>query len=253
MTKRSSVIYGVLLIFFGAQLVFYRAFLPLFGLETGNGRLWPLLLANAGLIMVLAPFSARQHRGLGGLFIPGIPIMMISSMLLLASITDWWGLWAYLWPMIIIALAMGFVAAAGWMRNVWFLIPATIIGMNGLAFQFCAATGMWEVWAAIWPIELLAVGAALLLVNFWVHSKGLLTAGIILTVLSGFGFTMMGLLLSGGVSIFAALILIGAGVVLLGRNVTSTSTVGDGQPIARKEKLVETYSIEDVVLMKEAA
>ena len=247
MTKRSSVVLGVLLVFFGAQMFFYRLFLPIFGFETGNGRLWPLLLANISLIFVLAPFFARHRRGLGGLFIPGIPMMMVSSMLLIASITDWWGLWAYLWPMIIIAVAFGFVAAAAWMRNVWLLIPATIIGVNGLVFQFCMITDLWEIWAAIWPVELLAVGASLLLVNFWKRSKGLFTAGIILSVLAGFGFALMGLILSGWVSLFAALILVGAGVALIGRNAAPTLAGG-----GTVKKMPDTYTKEDITQLKEA-
>ncbi|MCA9873426.1 MAG: hypothetical protein KC441_07215, partial [Anaerolineales bacterium] len=75
MTKRSSAIFGLLLIFWGVQAFFYRAFLPVFGLETGNGRLWPLLLGNMGILLVVAPFLARQHRGRGALFIPGIPLV----------------------------------------------------------------------------------------------------------------------------------------------------------------------------------
>lgn len=212
----------------------------------GNGRLWPLILANISLAFVLAPFFNRHRRGLGGLFIPGIPMMMVSSMLLIASITNWWGLWEYLWPMIIIASAFGFVAAAAWMRNVWLLIPATIIGVNGFVFQFCMVTGMWEIWAAIWPVELLAVGASLLLVNLWEGSEGLFTAGIILSGLAGLGFALMGLILSGWVSLFAALILVGAGVALIGRN-AAPALASDAD-----KKMPEMFTKEDITQLKEA-
>ena len=254
MTKRSSAVFGLLLIFLGVQTFFYRAFLPVFGLETGNGRLWPLFIANVGIVLVLVPFLARQHRGLGALFIPGVPIVVASSMLLLASITDWWGMWNYLWPLVIIGIALGFMAAAAWTRIVWFLIPATIIGINGLVFLFCAVTDLWEVWAAIWPFELLSVGFSLLLVNIWVRSKGLFTAGIILSVIAGFGFALMALVLTGWVSLIAAMVLVGTGLLLIGRNAFPELT--GGAPTGSKGKLAgtytETYSEEDVIRIKEA-
>ena len=250
MTKRASVVFGLLLIFLGVQTFFYRAFLPIFGLETGNGRLWPLLVANIGILLVLIPFLARDHRGLGALFIPGVPIVVTSGILLFASITDWWGMWEYMWPFVIIGFALGFVAAAVWSRIVWFLIPAMIIGVNGIVFLFCAVTGFWELWAGMWPVELLAIGLSLLLVNIWVHSKGLFTAGIVLSVISGFGFALMALVLSGWVSIVAALILVSTGVALLGRNALPQLSGGAS---VKSEKLADIYTEEDIIRIKEAA
>lgn len=248
MTKRSSTILGVLLIFLGAQAFVYRAILPIFGLETGNGRLWPLFVGNVALLLIVGPFLARQRRGLGGLFIPGIPVAVVSGLLLLSSLTNWWGIWDRLWPLVVIALALGFVAAAAWMRNVWLLIPGMIIGVNGLAFLFCSVTGLWQIWAAIWPIEFLSVGLSLLLVNIWQRSEGLAKAGTILSVISGLGFALMSLVLSGWVSVIAAVVLVGTGMVLIGRNglqLASGAVRGD------KEKLVEAYSGEDVMHLKE--
>ncbi|MBE2221725.1 MAG: hypothetical protein IAF02_09305 [Anaerolineae bacterium] len=249
MTKRSSVVFGLVLIFLGVQTFFYRAFLPIFGLETGNGRLWPLFVANIGILLVLIPFLARDHRGLGALFIPGLPIVTTSGMLLLASITDWWGMWQYMWPLVVLSFALGFVVAAAWSRIVWFLIPALIVGVNGVMFLFCAVTGLWQVWAGLWPVELLAIGLSLLLVNIWVQSKGLFTAGMVLSVLAGFGFALMALVLSGWVSIVAALILVSAGLVLLGRNALPQLSGGES---GTNEKLADTYSKEDVIRIKEA-
>jgi hypothetical protein len=250
MTKRASFVFGLLLIFLGVQTFFYRAFLPIFGLETGNGRLWPLFVANIGILLVLIPFLARDHRGLGALFIPGVPIVITSGILLLASITDWWSMWEYMWPLVIIGIALGFVAAAVWSRIVWFLIPAMIFGVNGIVFLFCAVTDFWELWAGMWPIELLAIGLSLLLVNIWVQSKGLFTAGIVLSVISGFGFALMALVLSGWVSIVAALILVSTGVALLGRNAWPQLSGGAS---VKNEKLANAYSEEDIIRIKEAA
>jgi len=249
MTKRSSTILGLLLIGFGAQAFVYRAFLPVFGLETGNGRLWPMLVANIGLLFVITPFLARQQRGWGGLFIPGIPIVMAGSLLLLTSITNWWSAWDDLWPLVIIAVALGFAAAAVWMRLVWLVIPAVMIGVNGFIFLFCAVSGLWGIWAAIWPIELLSVGLSLFLVNVWERSTGLARAGMILTIISGCGFALMSLVLSGWTSILAAVILIGSGTLLVARN---NLGLASGESESNKEKLAEAYSENDVIRMKES-
>ncbi|NIV37763.1 MAG: hypothetical protein GWN58_52620, partial [Anaerolineae bacterium] len=65
---------------------------------------------------------------------------------LLASVFNVWSVWAWLWPMELISLAMGFLFAAIYMRLIWLIIPATIIGLNGMVFQFCAITGLWHWW-----------------------------------------------------------------------------------------------------------
>jgi hypothetical protein len=113
--------------------------------------------------------------------------------------------------MLIISLAMGFVFAAIYMRIIWLLIPAIIIGLNGLLFQFCAITGLWHWWAVLWTIEPLSVGLALLVVNIKVQSPGLRTAGL---VLCGFAasMTMMMLTILGA---WLPIALLGPGMLIL--------------------------------------
>lgn len=248
MTKRTSTIFGLLLIFWGAQALFYRAFLPIFGLETGNGRMWPLLLGNVAILLVLTPFLAREKRGRGALFIPGIPLVVVSSILLLANITNWWSIWSYLWPLVVVAVALGFAAAAVWTRIVWFLIPATIIGINGLIFLFCTVTGWWELWGAGWPVELLAIGLSLFVVNSWVHARGLFVAGMVLSVMSGFAFALMALVLSGWASVMAALVLVSMGIILIGRN--AAPQLPGGGSTGNQKNFPEGYSAEDVIQIK---
>ena len=98
----------------------------------------------------------------------------------------------WLWPMEILGLTAGFVSAAIYARTIWLMIPAIIIGMNGLVFQFCAITGLWEAWAILWTIEPLSVGLALTLVGARKHLSGLFLAGLILCSLAAFG--IMGML-----------------------------------------------------------
>jgi hypothetical protein len=150
-------------------------------------QLWPLIVIAAGLAFVLSPLLVRGKRGLGGLFIPGMPILTNGAILLFASVTGWWRVWEWLWPLEVIGVALGFAFAAIKMRVVWLLIPTIIIGANGLLLQFCALTGWWAVWAVAWVIEPLSVGLALLAVNLKQHSPGLLIAGVTVCALAVIG------------------------------------------------------------------
>ena len=125
-------------------------------------------------------------------------------------------MWAHFWPLVVIALAVGFLLTAVFMRIIWFMIPAIIIGINGLLFQFCALTGLWQSWAILWTLEPLAVGLALLAASGG-HRRGLATAGFTLLTISLAAFSLMSFILSGWVSIVGALALILGGVFLLAR------------------------------------
>jgi hypothetical protein len=138
----------------------------------------------------------RERRGLGGLFIPGLPILTTGGILLFASVLNWWDAWSWLWPLEVLSVAAGFVLAALHMRVIWLLIPAIIIGANGLLFQFCAITGLWDVWAVMWTIEPLSVGVSLLLNGGLRRRPGLMTAGILLCSIGGVGLLGMGAILS---------------------------------------------------------
>ena len=218
MHKKTTTFIGVFLILFGLQAALNTIVLPLFGDGWESWRLWPLLIANLGLAFVLAPLIFSEQRGLGGLFIPGIPFLTIGGMLLWGSLLNWWGIWELLWPLIIIAVALGFAIAAIHMRNIWLLIPAIIIGLNGLVFQFCTLTGAWHLWSVLWTIEPLAVGLALLVTGFGSRTSGLLFAGLIMCSIAGIGFMGMFMLTSavGGFVGAVMLILFGGGLLLRG-------------------------------------
>ena len=181
-------------------------------------RLWPFLVSAIGLAFIAAPFLSPNERGLKGLFIPGFPILVVSSLLLLNSIFTTWAVWEHLWPMVILGLAVGFLVASVFLQNVWLMIPAIIIGVNGLIFQFCALTGLWELWSILWTAEPLAVGLALLVASGGKRPK-LIWAGLILSTIAVGSFSLMSFILSGWVSVVGAvlLIVVGAGLVAQGR------------------------------------
>jgi len=188
MNKRFSILVGVGLVLMGGLALAFNLIVPTLGLDMwhwGAWRLWPLIVVGAGLLFVVPPFLARGRRGLGGLFIPGVPILATGGILLFASVFGEWSAWEWLWPLEVLALALGFLFAAIYMRNVWLLIPAIIVGANGGVIQFCASTGMWESWAVLWTVEPLSLGLALLIISMVKRSAGLFIGGIVLCGLAG--------------------------------------------------------------------
>ena len=147
MNKRMSGFIGLGLILVGVMALASTVLMPMLGmrlLHNGLLRLWPLTVSGVGWCFILPPLLVRNRRGLGGLFIPGIPILTTGAILTLASFFNWWSAWEWLWPLEVLSVAAGFIAAAIHMRVIWLCIPAFIIGANGLLFQFCAITGLWN-------------------------------------------------------------------------------------------------------------
>jgi hypothetical protein len=197
--RRTRILVGGALIAMGVLWLLVSGVLSVLGFDLGRFvlRLWPVIVSGAGLALVLPPILVRGKRGLGALFIPGVPALVTGGILLLASVFDAWGIWAWLWPMEVLSVALGFLAAAFYMRIIWFLIPATIIGINGLVFQFCAVTGLWSWWSVLWVIEPLSVGLPLLLIGLRRSSSSLVMAGLILCGVAGVGFLLMITVLGG--------------------------------------------------------
>jgi len=235
MEKRFSMLVGVLLILVGGLALLFSLGGSIFGWGLlAIWRLWPLVVIAVGLLFVVPPLTVRGKRGLGGLFIPGLPILATGGLLLIGSIFRWWDVWAYFWPMVVLAVALGFLLAALYMRVVWLVIPGIIIGANGLLFQFCALTGLWGVWAVLWTIEPLSVGLALLVCWVKVRSRGLLWAGLILCAIAAALAMLMALFLNWwliGLLGPALLVLVGLLMVLRGltrRPVPTAPAAGTG-------------------------
>ena len=178
MNKQLSIVASILLIMVGLLTLAFALAGPVFGFRIW--QLWPLAVVTAGLLFVVPPLLVRGKRGLGGLFIPGMPILTTGTLLLFASLFRRWNIWEWLWPQEVLSVALGFLFAAIYMRNVWLLIPAIVVGANGVLMQFCAVTGLWGVWSVLWVIEPLSVGLALLAVYVKKRSVGLMVAGLVL-------------------------------------------------------------------------
>ena len=200
MSKKASMFVGVVLISLGLMTTGLTFGLPMLGIHSFRffqlWRYWPLTVMSVGLGFVLPPLFYHGRRGLGGLFIPGVPILATGAVLFFTSVLGWWGAWSWLWPVEVLSVAVGFALAAAYMRVIWLLIPAFIVGANGLLFQFCAITNLWSVWAVMWTIEPLSLGLALLLIGSVKKRPGTATAGIILCSIGSVGLIGMSALLS---------------------------------------------------------
>ncbi len=216
MRRLFSVLIGATLILIGVFGMLWMASPPDSAFNTwrlGLLRLWPLLVLVAGAFFVLPPLLARDRPGLSALFLPGIPILVTGGLLLLASVTGSWGfIWSRFWPLEVLAVALGFLLMALFMRQIGLTVPAVILGFNGLALQATALTGWWELWAVLWIIEPLAVGVALFVLYYKLRHRGLLVAGAILCGIAAFGLALMSLILA---SRWWVLGLIGPGMLVL--------------------------------------
>jgi hypothetical protein len=173
---------------------------------------------SLGLLFVCPPLLVRGNRGLGGLFIPGVPILVTGGILFFASVFDAWGAWARLWPLEVLAVALGLALAAIKIRTIWLLLPAIVVGANGLLLQFCALTGLWGAWAVLWPIEPLSLGLAFLVIGTKKRLFGLVVASAVFLGLGGISLVGMTAILPGWwlLNLVGPAALILAGIVVLG-------------------------------------
>jgi hypothetical protein len=218
MNKKGSLFVGLFLVALGILSLAGNVFISLTDrLPVNIFQMWPTIVIGIGLLFVMPPFFFPQTRGLAGLFIPGMPILVTGGILFAASVTNRWELWSIAWPLEVIALALGFLLAAIFMRVIWLLIPAFLIGFTGAVLQFCALTGFWAAWAALWTVEPLALGLAFIIIGL---KEGHRTLALV-----GAGFSGFAGLAFAGISFFsvtwrfanviAPVIVIGLGVLLL--------------------------------------
>jgi hypothetical protein len=192
MQKKASLLIGVTLIVLGILALIGNLLIQAVGHGFVLGlQAWPIFVVGAGLFLCLPPLIFPRQRGLSGLFVPGIPTLITGMLLFVGSVTGFWGIWTYLWPLEVLSVAAAFVLMAIYLKVPWLMIPASIIGLTGLVLQFCAATGWWSSWAVLWTVEPFAVGLPLLLIGIFKKIEGVKLAGIILCGLAGLCFAAM--------------------------------------------------------------
>jgi len=199
-------------------------------------QLWPLVVVTAGLLVTAPAVFVRNRRRLSALYVLGLPIVTTGVLLLFASVFRWSDVWSILWPLELLSVAAGCLLAAVKAKAHWLLVPAIIIGANGLILQFCAITGWWHAWAVLWAVEPVAVGISLLTLNTHRPNRGLLTTGLIFCAIGAIG-SMSGIAIASLSALRplwwllrwlapATVILLGAG--LLGAGLVSWGTTRKG-------------------------
>jgi hypothetical protein len=83
-------------------------------------------------------------------------------------------------------VALGFLLAAIYAREVWLMVPAIFIGVNGGLFPFNMWYGQWYLWKVLWIAQPLSLGLALLGVGVVKHSGVTLGFGSALSGMSIF-------------------------------------------------------------------
>lgn len=215
--KKTSVLVGLGLVALGCFAFVNALLAAVFDWPVGFVPFWPLLLGGIGLLLTAVPFIYPQPRGLSALFIPGFVLLATGSLLTWSSLFSWWGIWEYVWPLVILAFATGFLAAGLRMRNIWFAIPGILFGVVAAVLLFTAVTGLWDWWGVLWTSVPFAIGLALFVPGVRKNVRGLRIAGYSMMLLAAGAFCMMTMLLAGLPGIFGAGLLIVAGLGLLSR------------------------------------
>ncbi|MBN1249960.1 MAG: hypothetical protein JXC32_20015 [Anaerolineae bacterium] len=186
MNKQLMIGLGTLLILIGAVSLGATVLGWLFGFRLW--QLWPLLVIAVGLGLTAPAVLSRRGALLQVLPLLGLPTLTAGTLLLVGSVFRWWQVWTILWPLEVISVAAGCLWIAARSNAKWLIVPAILIGANGLILQFCAATGWWGAWSVLWTVEPVAVGISLLALNARRPSAGLLTAGLVFCALGALGF-----------------------------------------------------------------
>ena len=86
-------------------------------------------------------------------------IMVNLLAVMIGLVTGRWGVFGRGWPMELLMVGLLLTETMAASGNIWTLIPAGILLGNGYLFSFYTITGLWGLWAVLWPLEpLLVIG-----------------------------------------------------------------------------------------------
>ena len=149
--RGSNFIWGFFLI--GMGIIFLIGNLSRVGMES----LWPVFPLTVGLAFCVGYFYDRKNYGL---LMPGSILIVVSLLFFYCNFTDWWHM-ETLWPVFILAPAVGFLAMYfGGAKEQGLLIPAGILSGVGIIFLF-VTSGFGD----YWPLFLILAGVLLILLK----------------------------------------------------------------------------------------
>lgn len=231
MTRNIKLTTGALLTLLGTMVLAYNLFAAALGWpDPALWRLWPLAIAGAGLLFVLPPLVAPQQRALGALFLPGLPLLTVAGLSAATLVLRPGFVWTLFWPQMVLALALALGLLALYLRSIWLILPALVLGLLGAALQLSALTGWWSLWAVLWSVAPFGAGLSLLVVGLRQHSNGLRLTGALTCLVTAIVAVSLGALLTGHwsvINVALALGLMAAGVALAlwGRPVVKVGSV----------------------------
>ena len=130
------------------------------------------------------------------------------------------------WPLLVVLLGLTFFVGMilAKRRGAWLAIPGAVITTTGIILFIHNTFDLWVTWTYAWALLISAVGIGMLIMNIYLHRKGLKTAsgwvigiGLVLFVLFGIFFEVIldlaGLNVNSGIFLGSGLILLGLFVV----------------------------------------
>ena len=147
-SKRHNMIWGIFLILVG--VIFIIGNFSRVGME----MLWPVFPMAVGLAFWIGYFHDRKNFGL---LMPGSILVIVSLLFFYCNFVGWWHM-ETLWPIFMLAPAVGFVAMyLGGAKDQGLLIPASILTALALIFLF-VSSGLGD----YWPVFLIIAGILLI-------------------------------------------------------------------------------------------
>ena len=130
--------------------------------------IWPAIFLVGGIWFLLS--AASNHGKYWGLFMPGSILTGLGLIFLITSYFPF--TWSFLWPIILISIGIGFFLMTFFGRVFGLIIPAAIFCCLGLAFFIISALASISTaaWSLLWPLIIIFIGAALLVIFFLRHS-----------------------------------------------------------------------------------
>ena len=158
--KRSSVVWGSVLIFLGALLLYDNVFnVSLFSMA----RLWPIFILGLGLVFEMSYFASDSRKE-PGLLVPGGILTTLGIVFFFQTYTNWYFM-KYSWPFFILSVAIGLL------QLYWFsgrpkplLIPIFILStVSIVSFSILVLNGFMNFinFSLLAPIVLIIIGIAI--------------------------------------------------------------------------------------------
>ena len=155
MVKNEVPVFGLVLVILGALLLLVNIGLIHIGVE----NIWPLFLLGLGLFFVLQFFSGGRKNP--GLLVPG-GILITISVIFLICVTLGWHWMEKLWPLFILAPAVGLLQLYLFgERERGLFIPIGILSVVGLTF-LANNLGYHQIWRVFIPLFMIMIGLFLL-------------------------------------------------------------------------------------------